>query len=165
MKLVGLLILVQLSTCIHPDRMVRYYEYHSPPSETFDECKHLLTTLGYTIEIATREEGILTTEFRHVSKDIRRYDYAIAILVKDVIEVYIIAKRHIFKRGSETSIGSDMFTGAQTSDMLPYSIQSRLFHDIELGMRIKGFFPFERSDNKISSYLQDFRFRNILNYG
>ncbi len=156
MRLVGLLILVQLSTCVHPERMIRYYEYHSPPSETFDECKHLLTSLGYTLEIAAKEDGILTTDFRHVSKDIRRYDYAIAILVKDVIEVYIIAKRHIFKRGSETSIGSDFITGAQTSDTLPYSIQTEIFHEIELGMLIKGFNRFERSDKKITSTFSTF---------
>lgn len=149
MKLVSLVLLVQLSTCIEPDRMVRYFEYHCLPNEAYDESKHILETLEYEIEFATRTEGIITTNFRNVTKDIRRYDYAVAILIKDVIEVYIIGKKNIFRRSSETTIGGDILTGAQVSDTLPHSIQTQIFHDIELGMRLKGYKPFHRSQKNI----------------
>ncbi len=128
--------------------MVRYFEYPCLPSEAYLECKHILETLGYNIEIAAKSEGIITTTYRKTSKDIRRYDYAVAVLVKDVIEVYIIARKHVFRRGSESSIGGDILTETHISDKLPYSIQSQIFHDIELGMRLKDFQPFIRSVKK-----------------
>ncbi len=125
--------------------MVRYFEYDCLPAQAYDESKHILETLGYEIEFAARTEGIITTGFRKVSKDIRRYDYAVAILVKDVIEVYIVAKKNVFRRTSESSLGGDVLTETHVSDSLPHSIQTQIFHDIELGMKLKGYNLFHRS--------------------
>ena len=61
-------------------------------------------------------------------KDLRRYDYSLAVYVEDQVNVFIIAQKHVFKRGSETSIGGGKsITEVDAVDWLPYTLQQKIF--------------------------------------
>ena len=90
--------------------------------------RKVLENLGYDIEFYTKESYLIKTTVAPVKKDLRRYDYAIAVIVEDYVQVYIIAQKQVFKRGSETTIGGDKsITEADAVDWLPYSIQQKIF--------------------------------------
>jgi hypothetical protein len=65
-----------------------------------------------------------------VKKDIRQYDFRIAVLVEDRVEVIIVAQRKVFKRDSEASIGGKDLIQTEVSDKLPYSLQRFIFYPI-----------------------------------
>ena len=90
--------------------------------------RKVLENLGYDIEFYTKESYLIKTTVAPVKKNLRRYDYAIAVIVEDHVQVYIIAQKQIFKRGSETTIGGGKsITEADIVDWLPYSIQQKIF--------------------------------------
>ena len=90
--------------------------------------RKVLENLGYDIEFYTKESYLIKTTVAPVKKDLRRYDYAIAVIVEVHVQVYIIAQKQIFKRGSETTIGGGKsITEADIVDWLPYSIQQKIF--------------------------------------
>ena len=72
----------------------------------------------------------MLTKFQGVKKDIRQYDFRIAVLVEDRVEVIIVAQRKVFKRDSEASIGGEDFIQNEVSDKLPYSLQRSIFYPI-----------------------------------
>ena len=90
--------------------------------------RKVLENLGYDIEFYTKESYLIKTTVAPVKNNLRRYDYAIAVIVEDHVQVYIIAQKQIFKRGSETTIGGGKsITEADIVDWLPYSIQQKIF--------------------------------------
>ncbi len=90
--------------------------------------RKVLENLGYDIEFYTKESYLIKTTVAPIKKDLRRYDYAIAVIVEDHVQVYIIAQKQVFKRGSETTIGGGKsITEADAVDWLPYSIQQKIF--------------------------------------
>lgn len=90
--------------------------------------RKVLENLDYNIEFYTKESYLIKTTVAPVKKDLRRYDYAIAVIVEDHVQVYIIAQKQVFKRGSESSIGGGKsITEADAVDWLPYSIQQKIF--------------------------------------
>jgi len=93
-----------------------------------ENSRKVLENLGYNIEFYTKESFLIKTSVSPVKKDLRRYDYSIAILIEDYIQVFIIAQKHVFKRGSETSIGGGKsITEKDAVDWLPYSLQQKIF--------------------------------------
>ena len=57
-----------------------------------------------------------------------RSDSSLAVYVEDQVNVFIIAQKHVFKRGSETSIGGGKsITEVDAVDWLPYTLQQRIF--------------------------------------
>jgi len=118
---------VQFSMCPEPPRMIRYFTYEGSPEEALKSCKQTLEAMGYSIDFYAPESFLLITTPQPVARDIRRYDYALAVYVEDYIHVHIIARKYIFKRGSETSIGGKELVATETSDRLPYSLQQKIF--------------------------------------
>jgi hypothetical protein len=86
--------------------------------------------LGYKIDLSAPEGYFFLTKSQPVEKDIRKYNYRIAVVVEDRVEVVIVANRQIFKRDSEASIGGRDLIQTQTSDKLPYSLQRSIFYPI-----------------------------------
>ena len=86
--------------------------------------------LGYKIDLSAPEGYFFLTKPEPVKKDIRQYDYRIAVIVEDRVEVVIVAQRQIFKRDSEASIGGQDLIQTQISDKLPYSLQRSIFYPI-----------------------------------
>ena len=72
----------------------------------------------------------MLTKFQGVKKDIRQYDFRIAVLVEDRVEVIIVAQRKVFKRDSEASIGGKDLIQTEVSDKLPYSLQRSILYPI-----------------------------------
>ena len=108
--------------------MVRSFRYNSSQLKAMEISRKVLENLGYDIEYYTKESYLIKTTVAPVKKDLRRYDYAIAVIVEDHVQVYIIAQKQIFKRGSETTIGGGKsITEADIVDWLPYSIQQKIF--------------------------------------
>ena len=108
--------------------MVRSFRYNSSQLKAMEISRKVLENLGYDIEFYTKESYLIKTTVAPVKKDLRRYDYAIAVIVEDYVQVYIIAQKQVFKRGSETTIGGDKsITEADAVDWLPYSIQQKIF--------------------------------------
>ncbi|MFQ6678245.1 MAG: hypothetical protein ACE5D0_07985 [Fidelibacterota bacterium] len=122
------LLSVQFSFCPNPPRMVRSFRYQVSQEEALLISRQVLENLGYEIEFFTKESYLIKTINMPVKKDFRRYDYSLAIVVEDRVEAYIIAQKHIFKRGSETSIGGGKsMTEMDTVDWLPYSLQKKIY--------------------------------------
>ena len=108
--------------------MVRNFRYDSSQLKAMEISRQVLENLGYDIEFYTKESYLIKTTVAPIKKDLRRYDYAIAVIVEDHVQVYIIAQKQIFKRGSETTIGGGKsITEADIVDWLPYSIQQKIF--------------------------------------
>ncbi len=84
--------------------MVRYYEYYLPKDSVLNECRQILLSLDYDIDIYAPESFALTTKSIRIRRTLRKYDYVVFIQVADKIEVHISASRSIFRRGSEQGI-------------------------------------------------------------
>jgi hypothetical protein len=73
----------------------------------------------------------MVTKMQGVKKKIfGQYDYRIAVLVEDRVEVIIVAQRKVFKRDSEASIGGKDMIQTEVSDKLPYTLQRSIFYPI-----------------------------------
>lgn len=119
---------IQFSFCPTPPRMVRLFNYNSSQTKALEISRKVLENLNYKIELYTKESNLIKTTISPIKKDVRRYDYAIAVLVEDHVQVFIIAQKHVFKRGSESSIGGGKsITETDAVDWLPYSLQQKIF--------------------------------------
>ncbi len=108
--------------------MVRSFRYQVSQEEALLLSRQILEDLGYEIEFYTKESYLIKTILSPLKKDFRRYDYSLAIVVEDHVDVYIIAQKNIFKRGSETSLGGGKpMTETDTVDWLPYSLQKKIY--------------------------------------
>ena len=116
----SVLLAVQFSFCPERPRMIRYFDYEFTQKQALSVAKDSLLDLGY----------FFLTKSQPVEKDIRKYNYRIAVVVEDRVEVVIVANRQIFKRDSEASIGGRDLIQTQTSDKLPYSLQRSIFYPI-----------------------------------
>lgn len=142
-KVFGLILAVQFSTCAEP-RLVRYYQYNVTPVEAAKICKDLLVKLDYKIELYDPVGGLVITEPVRFKKDIRQYEYAVVVRIQDVAEIYLVARRKIFKRSSDWSLGGQDLVEKQASDSMPYRIQKGIFLKIGMELQKKGFTRFER---------------------
>ena len=131
---------VQLSFCPERPRMIRYFNYQCPQEEALELAKNSLLDLGYKIDLVAPEGFFMLTKFQGVKKDIRQYDFRIAVLVEDRVEVIIVAQRKVFKRDSEASIGGKDLIQTEVSDKLPYSLQRSIFYPIIDEFTKKGLF-------------------------
>ena len=121
---------VQFSFCPEKPRMVRYFNYECKQEEALDLAKNSLLELGYKIDLMAPEGHFMLTKMQGVKKDIRQYDFRIAVLVEDRVEVIIVAQRKVFKRDSEASIGGKNLIQTEVADKLPYSLQRSIFYPI-----------------------------------
>ena len=96
--------------------MVRYFNYECTQEEALDLAKNSLLELGYKIDLMAPEGHFMLTKMQGVKKDIRQYDFRIAVLVEDRVEVIIIAQRKVFKRDSEASIGGKNLIQTEVAD-------------------------------------------------
>lgn len=127
-SLFAILISVQFSFCPNPPRMVRHFRYQVSQKEALSISRMVLENQGYEIEFYTKESHLIKTFNTPIKKDFRRYDYSLAVIVADQVEVYIIAQKHIFKRSSEASLGGGKsMTEMDTVDWLPYSLQQKIY--------------------------------------
>lgn len=117
--------------------MVRHYDYIIPKTEVLAQCKSVLESLDYQIDIFSLNSYVLTTKKIKFRRILRRYDYLIYIQVTDRVEIYIVADRNIFNRGSESAIGGSNIITQQPEDKLPLELQSRIFNSIETKLRDK----------------------------
>ena len=119
---------VQFSLCPTPPRMMRSFRYNTSQSKALEISYTVLEKLGYEIELFTKESHLIKTYLSPIKKDLRRYDYSLAVYVEDQVNVFIIAQKHVFKRGSETSIGGgESINEVDVVDWLPYTLQQRIF--------------------------------------
>ena len=102
--------------------MIRYFNYECAQEKALELAKNSLLDLGYKIDLMAPEGYFMLTKIQGVKKDIRQYDFRIAVLVEDRVEVIIIAQRKVFKRDSEASIGGKDLIQTEVSDKLPYSL-------------------------------------------
>ena len=121
---------VQFSFCPERPRMIRYFNYECAQKEALELAKNSLLDLGYKIDLMAPEGYFMVTKMQGVKKDIRQYDFRIAVLVEDRVEVIIVAQRKVFKRDSEASIGGKDMIQTEVSDKLPYSLQRSIFYPI-----------------------------------
>jgi len=121
---------VQLSFCPERPRMIRYFNYECTQEEALELAKNSLLDLGYKIDLVAPEGYFMLTKIQGVKKDIRQYDFRIAVLVEDRVEVIIVAQRNVFKRDSEGSCGGEGLIQTEVSDKLPYSLQRSIFYPI-----------------------------------
>ena len=110
--------------------MIRYFNYECAQEEALELAKNSLLDLGYKIDLMAPEGYFMVTKMQGVKKDIRQYDFRIAVLVEDRVEVIIVAQRKVFKRDSETSIGGKDLIQTEISDKLPYRLQRSIFYPI-----------------------------------
>lgn len=111
--------------------MVRFHEYYQPKDKILNQCREILLSLDYEIDMFSTESYSLTTKSMRVRKTLRRYDYVLFVQITDKIEVHISAKRSIFRRGSESNIGKYDIILEQTEDRLPIEIQRKIFKPIQ----------------------------------
>ena len=111
--------------------MVRFHEYYQPKDKILSQCREILLSLDYEIDMFSTESYSLTTKSMRVRKTLRRYDYVLFVQITDKIEVHISAKRSIFRRGSESNIGKYDIILEQTEDRLPIEIQRKIFKPIK----------------------------------
>ena len=111
--------------------MVRFHEYYQPKDKILSQCREILLSLDYEIDMFSTESYSLTTKSMRVRKTLRRYDYVLFVQITDKIEVHISAKRSIFRRGSESNIGKYDIILEQTEDRLPIEIQRKIFKPIQ----------------------------------
>ena len=118
----SIVLAVQFSFCPERPRMIRYFDYEYTQKEALTIARDSLLDLGYKIDLSAPEGYFFLTKPQPVKKDIRQYDYRIAVLVEDRVEIVIVAQRKIFKRDSEASIGGRDLIQAQIADKLPLSL-------------------------------------------
>ena len=118
-------------SCSSNARMVRFHEYYQPKDKILSQCREILLSLDYEIDMFSTESYSLTTKSMRVRKTLRRYDYVLFVQITDKIEVHISAKRSIFRRGSESNIGKYDIILEQTEDRLPIEIQRKIFKPIQ----------------------------------
>tara|TARA_B000000609_G_C24174360_1_gene352718 strand:- start:651 stop:1025 length:375 start_codon:yes stop_codon:yes gene_type:complete len=111
--------------------MVRFHEYYQPKDKILNQCREILLSLDYEIDMFSTESYSLTTKSMRVRKTLRRYDYVLFVQITDKIEVHVSAKRSIFRRGSESNIGKYDIILEQTEDRLPIEIQRKIFKPIQ----------------------------------
>lgn len=111
--------------------MVRFHEYYQPKDKILSQCREILLSLDYEIDMFSTESYSLTTKSMRVRKTLRRYDYVLFVQITDKVEVHISAKRSIFRRGSESNIGKYDIILEQTEDRLPIEIQRKIFKPIQ----------------------------------
>jgi len=111
--------------------MVRFHEYYQPKDKILSQCREILLSLDYEIDMFSTESYSLTTKSMRVRKTLRRYDYVLFVHITDKVEVHISAKRSIFRRGSESNIGKYDIILEQTEDRLPIEIQRKIFKPIQ----------------------------------
>ncbi len=111
--------------------MVRFHEYYQPKDKILNQCREILLSLDYEIDMFSTESYSLTTKSMRVRKTLRRYDYVLFVQITDKVEVHISAKRSIFRRGSESNIGKYDIILEQTEDRLPIEIQRKIFKPIQ----------------------------------
>ena len=111
--------------------MVHFHEYYQPKDKILSQCREILLSLDYEIDMFSTESYSLTTKSMRVRKTLRRYDYVLFVQITDKIEVHISAKRSIFRRGSESNIGKYDIILEQTEDRLPIEIQKKIFKPIQ----------------------------------
>ncbi|HIA23066.1 MAG TPA: hypothetical protein EYN76_01355, partial [Candidatus Marinimicrobia bacterium] len=63
--------------------MVRSFRYNSSQLKAMEISRKVLENLGYDIEFYTKESYLIKTTVAPIKKDLRRYDYAIAVIVED----------------------------------------------------------------------------------
>lgn len=117
--------------------MVRQFEYNMPKDEVLVQCKTLLESLDYEIDIYAPESHTLITKSIQFRRILRRYNYVIYVQVTDKVEIYIAAERSIFNRGSESSVGGTGIIIQQPENALPIQLQERIFSPIEKGLNQK----------------------------
>ena len=66
--------------------MIRYFNYDCAQEEALDLTKNSLLDLGYKIDLMAPEGYFMVTKMQGVKKDIRQYDFRIAVLVVDRVE-------------------------------------------------------------------------------
>lgn len=131
---------VKFSMCPLPPMMVRYFSFDKDRTEALKETRDILKSLDYTIDIYAPESHFLVTGTTHLRRDIRRYEYALAIYVTDQIQVHIIAEKLVYKRGSEASFGGGKdLIERQPSDRLPYEVQQKIYWPIIQALKKQGF--------------------------
>ncbi|MEL1228617.1 MAG: hypothetical protein VW833_02265 [Candidatus Neomarinimicrobiota bacterium] len=111
--------------------MVRFHDYYQPKDKILNQCRDILLSLDYEIDMFSSESYSLTTKSMRVKKTLRRYDYVLFVQITDKVEVHISAKRSIFRRGSESNIGKYDIILEQTEDRLPIEIQRKIFKPIQ----------------------------------
>ena len=122
---------VQFSFCPERPRMIRYFNYECAQEEALELAKNSLLDLGYKIDLMAPEGYLMVTKMQGVKKKIfGQYDYRIAVLVEDRVEVIIVAQRKVFKRDSEASIGGKDMIQTEVLDKLPYTLQRSIFYPI-----------------------------------
>lgn len=122
---------VKFSMCPMPPMMVRYFSFEKNKVEALQETKEILESLNYNIDVFAPESYFLVTQTTQLRKDIRRYEYALAVYITDQIQVHIVAERLVYKRGSEASLGGGKeLIERQPSDRLPYQVQQKIFWPI-----------------------------------
>jgi hypothetical protein len=126
--------------CPTPPMMVRYFNFDGEKSPALKETKQILESLGYSVDVFAPESNFLVTKATQLKRDIRRYDYSLAVYITDMIQIHIIAEKYVFKRSSESSLGGgEDITEKQISDRLPYEIQQKVFGPIIKALDAKGF--------------------------
>jgi len=139
----GLVLAIQFSTCSEP-RLVRYYSYDGSSIEAGKVCYQILEGLDYTIDIYDPEGGIIITTPLNFRADIRQFDYSVIVRIQDVIEVYLVVKKSIFKRSSDLSIGGKDLVDQQVSDSMPFRMQKKIFTELTNEFNQAGFNNFNR---------------------
>lgn len=125
-----IILAIRFSTCPQPPRMVRQFQFSGDQHTALVTCKQILEDLDYKIDLYAAETGLIVTTFQPLRRDLRRYNYALAVTVTDRIQLYIIANKSIFKRGSERTLGGGAMVEQDPSDRLPYSIQRKIFQPV-----------------------------------
>ena len=121
--------------------MVREYIYEIPKSDVLEHCRNLLVKLDYEIDIYASETDILITKPIKIRRALRRYDYIVFVHVTDRIEIYVVAERSVFMRGSESTVGGSSLIEKQSEDALPFSLQKRILIPIHRSMIKQKFRP------------------------
>ena len=83
--------------------MVRTYDYGSPKGKVLNEIRSILISLGYEIDIYAPETYALSTKSMRLKRTLRKYDYVLFVKISDRVEVHVVAKRSLFRRGSPSS--------------------------------------------------------------
>ena len=126
-----------ISQCTQPPRMVRQYDYNMPKDNVLAQCKAVLETLDYEIDIYAPESNALITKSINFRSILRRYNYLIYIQVTDNVDVYISAERSIVNRLLKSNLEGAGIIIQQPENAMPYGIQKRIFTPIEKGLKRK----------------------------
>jgi len=117
--------------------MVRQYDYNMPKDNVLAQCKAVLETLDYEIDIYAPESHALITKSINFRSILRRYNYLIYIQVTDNVDVYISAERSIVNRLLKSDLEGAGIIIQQPENAMPYGIQKRIFTPIEKGLKRK----------------------------